>query len=477
MTRITLPNVKPISETELIQLEGEQAAGADYFRFEMENDCVPSAEELEYYSRIAAMNSGEIAMTKTHRLFIAFLLIVSSISGCFYHSSQNAPRSNGLKPTVILISVDGFRWDYLDQFKAPVMQRLAKNGVRAKAMIPVFPTKTFPNHYSIVTGLYPAHHGIVANTMYDPEFDARFSLSDREAVRDSRWWGGEPLWVTAEKQHQRSGILFWPGSEAAIMGVRPAYWKEYDDDFPNAARVDTVLNWLDLPAARRPTFLTLYFSEIDDAGHRHNPISSEVQKAVRRIDRVLGRLVKGLEGRGIFEQVNLIIVSDHGMAAVEPGQVIFLDDYLDLEKARVVDWNPVLAVRPGQMSEDEIYQVLAKAHPHLQVYRKAELPERLRYSQHRRIAPIIGIAGDGWKISRRETKNTAEDFRATGDHGYDNQLASMRAIFIARGPAFKTGLVTAPFQNIHLYHLICAILKLQPAPNDGNLDSVRVMLR
>ncbi len=437
----------------------------------------PPPKNWSIIAELQPMNSGEISMTKTHRLFIAFLIIVSSLWGCFYHSSRNASRINDLKPTVILISVDGFRWDYVDKYEAPVMRHLAQNGVRAKAMIPVFPTKTFPNHYSIVTGLYPVHHGIVANTMYDPEFDARFSLSNREAVRDSRWWGGEPLWVTAEKQQQRSGILFWPGSEAAIMGIRPAYWKVYDDDFPNAARVDTVLSWLDLPAGRRPTLLTLYFSEIDDAGHRHDPISSEVQKAVRRIDRILGRLVKGLETRGIFAQVNLIIVSDHGMAAVEPGRVIFLDDYLDPEKARVVDWNPILAVRPGQMSEDEIYQVLAKAHPHLQVYRKADLPERLRYSQHRRIAPIIGIADDGWKISRRETKKTAEDFRTTGDHGYDNQLASMRAIFIAHGPAFKAGLVVAPFQNIHLYHLICAILNLPPAPNDGNLDSVRVMLR
>ena len=357
------------------------------------------------------------------------------------------------------------------------MQRLAKNGVRAKAMIPVFPTKTFPNHYSIVTGLYPVNHGIVANTMYDPEFDARFSLSDREAVRDSRWWGGEPLWVTAEKHQQRSGIFFWPGSEAAIMGSRPVYWKVYDDDFPNAARVDTVLGWLDLPAGRRPTLLTLYFSEIDDAGHRHDPISPEVQDAVRRIDRILGRLAQGLETRGIFEQVNLIIVSDHGMAAVDSGRVIFLDDYLDLEKVRVVDWNPVLAVRPRTMNEDEIYLALAKAHPHLQVYRKADMPGRFHYSQHRRIAPIIGIADDGWKISRRGIKNTVEGFYTTGEHGYDNQLASMRAIFIAHGPAFKTGLVVEPFQNIHFYNLICAILKLQPAPNDGNLDSVRVMLK
>jgi len=400
-------------------------------------------------------------MAKPHRFFILFIL---GWLGC----SQQA---------VILISLDGFRWDYPDKFPAPNLQQLAKNGVRAKAMIPAFPTKTFPNHYTIVTGLYPAHHGIVANTMYDPEFDAKFSLSNRDAVSDGRWWEGEPLWVTAEKQNQRSGILFWPGSEAKIAGVRPTHWKVYDDDFPNPARVDTVLAWLDLPAKRRPTFLTLYFSDVDNAGHHHSPDSPEVKNAIQDVDQLLGRLMDGLKARGIKNRVNLVIVSDHGMTPVTPDRVIYLDDYLDLNKVNIVDWNPVVAVRPREMNEDEIYHKLANAHPNLQVYRKHEIPARFHYQNHRRIAPIIGIADDGWTISRHGMRNTAERLHTTGEHGYDNQLAVMRAIFIAHGPAFKSGLVVEPFQNIHLYSLICEILKLQPARNDGDLDSVRVMLK
>ncbi|MGH7453098.1 MAG: ectonucleotide pyrophosphatase/phosphodiesterase, partial [bacterium] len=182
-------------------------------------------------------------MTKTYRICIFLFVIVWGISACYHHTDKSSSRINDLKPTVILISLDGFRWDYLEKVELPNFQRLIKTGVRARAMIPAFPTKTFPNHYTIVTGLYPEHHGIVANTMYDPEFDAKFSMSNRDAVKDGRWWGGEPVWVTAEKQGQISATLFWPGSEADISGIRPAHWKVYDDDFPNAARVDTVLAW------------------------------------------------------------------------------------------------------------------------------------------------------------------------------------------------------------------------------------------
>jgi predicted AlkP superfamily pyrophosphatase or phosphodiesterase len=291
-------------------------------------------------------------MAKSCRLFI--LIIFWSSLGCFHQARESTSRISDLQPTVILISIDGFRWDYLEKAELPNFQRLIKTGVRARAMIPAFPTKTFPNHYTIVTGLYPEHHGIVANTMYDPEFDAKFSMSNRDAVKDGRWWGGEPLWVTAEKQGQISATLFWPGSEAEILGVRPTHWRVYDDDFPNAGRVDTVLAWLDLPAARRPTFLTLYFSDVDHAGHNNSLDSPEVKTAIQDVDALLGRLLAGLENRKIFARVNIIVVSDHGMAEAKSDQVIYLDDYLDLSQVEIVDWSPVVALRPRPGDKDKI---------------------------------------------------------------------------------------------------------------------------
>ncbi|MDZ7266658.1 MAG: ectonucleotide pyrophosphatase/phosphodiesterase [candidate division KSB1 bacterium] len=382
-------------------------------------------------------------------------------------------RITDLAPTVILISIDGFRHDYLDRAAAPNLQRLARNGVRAHGMIPAFPSKTFPNHYTLVTGLYPEHHGIVSNTMLDPEGKARFRISDRAAVEDSRWWGGEPLWVTAQKQGQLTATYFWVGSEAEILGTRPAYWKRYAHNTPNRARVAQVLAWLDLPKPQRPTLITLYFSTVDEAGHEFGPDSPEVMQAVAAIDTVIGTLLEGLAARDIFQQVNLIIVSDHGMAATSAGRVIHLDDYLDLQQVDVIDWTPVLALLPRPGEEEAVYQKLKGAHPHLQVYRKAEVPERFHFRGHRRIMPIIGLADEGWTISTRGRNRRPRG----GDHGYDNLLPSMRATFIAHGPAFKSQLQVAPFQNIHVYNLACEILHLVPAPNDGSLDSVRTMLK
>lgn len=410
---------------------------------------------------------------RTLAVFAVFFLIGCTGPAAVRDTMPQARRIKDLASTVILISIDGFRHDYLDKAAAPNLQRLAQNGVRAQGMIPAFPSKTFPNHYTIVTGLYPEHHGIVSNTMYDPELNARFRIGDRAAVEDSRWWGGEPLWVTAQQQGRISATYFWVGSETEILGVRPAYWKRYEHNTPNSARVAQVLAWLDLPQPQRPALITLYFSIIDDLGHEFGPDSPELIKAIGELDAVIGELGQGLVARDIFKRVNLIVVSDHGMAATSAERVIYLDDYLDLQQVEVIDWTPVLALLPRPGQEAAVYQKLKGAHPHLQVYRKAEIPERFHFRRHRRIMPIMGLADDGWTISAHSRRRGPRG----GDHGYDNLLPSMRATFIAHGPAFKTELRVAPFQNIHVYNLVCEILRLRPAPNDGSLDSVRTMLK
>jgi predicted AlkP superfamily pyrophosphatase or phosphodiesterase len=412
------------------------------------------------------------AMINTARRHIVLAVVCASIVSMLW--GQSRQLITDLKPTVLLVSIDGFRYDYCEKAETPNLQRLIKNGAKAKWLIPQFPTKTFPNHYSIVTGLRPENHGIVSNTMFDPEFNEGFSLRNLKAIRDGKWWGGEPLWVTVEKQGQIAATYFWPGSEAEIAGHRPTYWKEYNHSMPDSQRVRDIMQWLELPASQRPTFLTLYFATVDDAGHAFGPESDSVKIAIRAIDRVIGFLIDELSARGVFEQVNLIIVSDHGMAQTSAERVIFLDDYVDSTLVRVIDWSPVAQLLPLPGKEDEVYRRLFNAHPRLRVYRKAEIPERWHFRNHRRIMPILAVADDGWVISSRRGGRRRE---AGGDHGYDNQAQSMRAFFAAHGPAFRSGVEVEPFENIHLYNLVCRILQLTPAPNDGDDSALNMLLR
>ncbi len=381
------------------------------------------------------------------------------------------------EPTVILVSLDGFRWDYPDRYATPNLDRIAARGVRAERLRPVFPTKTFPNHYTLVTGLYPARHGIVSNAMYDPRTGASFSLGDREAVADPVWWGGEPLWVTAEEQGLTAATYFWPGSEAPIQGVRPTYWKPYDGSVPGEERVDQVLAWLDLPPAERPSLITLYFSEVDSEGHRHGPEAPETARAARAVDAHVGRLLDGLRARGLLDAVHVIVVSDHGMATTSPERVILLDEYIDLDDARIVEYSPVLMLRPDPGMADSLYAALSDAHPHLTMYRKGELPERLHFDGHPRTPPPIGLADAGWSITTRAAyERNPERFRG-GTHGYDNRLPSMQGIFYAQGPRLPRDTTVAMFLSVDLYALVTRILNLEPAPNDGDAQAARRLLR
>ncbi len=401
-------------------------------------------------------------------LAVLFALVVGS--GACRPPTEDAP--------LVLVSLDGFAARFLTMGETPTIARLAAEGVYAAAgMIPVFPTKTFPNHYTIVTGLYAEHHGIVANNMYDPELDTTFSLSDRDAIRDPRWWGGEPLWVTAERQGLRTAPYFWPGSEAAIGGVRPSYWEPYDGNVPDSARVDNVLAWLDLPEDRRPRFLTLYTSAVDAAAHTFGTRSPELRAALRGVDAMLARLLAGLEVRGLGGAVNLVLVSDHGMADTSPDRVIAIDDYIDLSTVRVSDWSPVAALWPEEGEHDSVLRALQRAGRPWTVYHRAEIPERLRFRAHRRIAPIIVIADEGWEIAQRARLERRPERYVGATHGYDHELLSMRALFVATGPAVRSGVQVPPFQNVHLYELFCAMLGIAPAANDGELKEVVGFLR
>jgi predicted AlkP superfamily pyrophosphatase or phosphodiesterase len=409
--------------------------------------------------------------------FFAALFLIFALSIAFY--AQAKPVKD-LKPTVILISLDGFRYDYLDKFKPKVLNELARQGVRAKWMIPSFPTKTFPNHYTIATGLYPAHNGIVENNVYD--FGTVFTMSKREEVQNPRWWLGEPIWVTAEKQGQIAASYFWVGTEAEIEGFAPTFWRAWNGKVPAEMRVDKVLSWLDLPRVERPTMITMYFSDTDDAAHEFSPDAEETKYAVWNVDRYIGQLMDGLKERKIDKKVNVIVVSDHGMAPYDLRNATFLDDYFNFDLTERILWtNEIVQIFPKAGKTDEIYSKI-KNLAHATCWKKADIPARLHYSDSPRIAPVICSSEEGWMTTNHKRyKDWIEDIAditlPRGAHGYDNRYQSMQATFIAHGAAFKKNLTVEPFENIQVYNLMCKILGLTPAKNDGDLRKVEAMLK
>src|SRR5688500_5295952 len=381
---------------------------------------------------------------------------------------------------VVLISIDGFRWDYLDRYQPPHLSRLAASGVRAEGLIPQFPSQTFPNHYTIVTGLRLANHGIISNNMQPPDIPGGFSLSNREVLADSRCWGGEPIWNTVEKHGKVAAAMFWPGSETVIGGRQATYWTPFDDTFPNAERVKKILEWLKMRDGKRPSFLTLYFSDVDNAGHDFGPESNEVRDTVLEIDRAIGDLVAGVDAIGLADRVHYVVVSDHGMAALSPDRVIVLDKYVDVTIVDIIDWAPVLGVSPKDGDVGKLYAALKDKHPNLKVYRKNEIPAEYGLAGHPRLPAVIGIADEGWNItSARDVNRWGSGERAPpgGTHGYDARAKSMQGLFIAAGPRLRTGIVVPPFENIHIYEFMCTLMSITPAKNDGDPAVTRDMLR
>jgi predicted AlkP superfamily pyrophosphatase or phosphodiesterase len=316
----------------------------------------------------------------------------------------------------------------------------------------------------------------VANTMRDPNIAATFTIGDTLVARDPRWWGGEPIWVTAEKQGVRAASLFWPGGDYEIAGGRPTYYLPYDGRLPNAARVTQVLDWLSLPAEQAPRFVALYFSTVDDVGHAHGPTSAQVDTAISHVDSLVGALVDGLAARGLGDRVNLVIVSDHGMTDISAERRIYLDDYIDLADVEVVDWMPVSAVTPAPGKLAAVYDALRHAHPQLQVFHRDSVPARFHYRDNPRITPLVLLAGEGWTITSRERAARLPPPRG-GTHGYDNALPSMGALFVAAGPDIQSGRVLPPVANVHVYSLLARLLRVNPAPNDGSADSISVLRR
>lgn len=402
------------------------------------------------------------------------ILLVPLLASC----AGQTPRPVVNQPTpLLLVSIDAYRADYLARGLSPTLQSLADTGVRAVAMEPAFPSLTFPNHYTLVTGLYPDHHGIIGNTMHDAKL-GRFSLGKPEAVRDGRWWDeAEPLWVTADKAGLKTATMFWPGSEAEIHGHRPDDWRPYDGKVTADRRVDQILAWLDLPAGQRPTFLTLYFDDVDHAGHAAGPDSKAVDHALSVVDEAMQRLVAGLRARHLYNGINIVVVSDHGMAAVGPKNNVLVDKLINLDHVHVVSSGIVAGYDPKPGYAAEVRAKLLQPHPHMQCWDKAHIPARFHYGSNPRVPAITCLANLHWNITSSDWLAKSKRPPLAGNHGYDNADPLMRAIFIAHGPTFRSGLVVPEFPNVDVYPLLTHLLGIRARPNDGNYATVEDMLK
>ncbi|HEC43839.1 MAG TPA: alkaline phosphatase family protein [Bacteroides sp.] len=401
---------------------------------------------------------------------ISFPLIITLLAVILSACNNPSPVNDTY---VVMLSLDGFRWDYTDKFETPNFDRLADEGVKADALIPCFPSKTFPNHYSMVTGLYPDHHGIVQNSFFDPATNRIYSIGNRETVEDESFYEGEPIWVTAEKQGIRSASYFWVGSEAPSGGMYPSIWKKYDQGLPFESRIDSVISWLELPLGIRPRLVTFYMHEPDSKGHYLGPDNPELGKTIVYLDSLLGDLMEKLATLDISDQVNLIVTSDHGMCPVSPERYTDLADYIDTSwVSMMIGYNPNFLASANAGYYDSIISQLDMI-PHVSAWPSEGVPDRLNYGSNIRTLDFVFVADSSWSVGWRQGPSE----HASGGHGYDIANTDVHAIFYARGPAFKPGYSHPRFSNTDIYSLIAHLLDLTPEPTDGDLDNVRSMLR
>jgi predicted AlkP superfamily pyrophosphatase or phosphodiesterase len=318
---------------------------------------------------------------------------------------------------------------------------------------------------------------MIANVIRDPKTGRLFERTNRTEIEDPMWWGGDPIWNLAQRRGIFAATMFWPGSEAPVGGMRPRFWREYDDLLPGDARVDQVLAWLDVADSERPGLVTLYLNEIDTLGHWYGPDSPQVREAIVRTDAQLGRLLDGLRRRGLAGSTNLVVVSDHGMAPTTRDRTIVVDDLVALGDVEIADINPTLGITPAPGAEARVAAALG-AHPRLRMYRREETPPHWRFRENPRIPPLTGVADEGWVVLRR---GQVDDYWKRSDnggqHGYDPQVPSMRGLFIANGPAFKQATIVPAFENVHVYNLLALVLGLPARPNDGDPAIARSILR
>ena len=372
----------------------------------------------------------------------------------------------------VIISLDGLRWDYLDAYDVPFMDQLAREGVKA-VMQPSFPSKTFPNHYTLATGLTPDHHGIIANTFWDREKGVEFSLGNKVTRADGRYYGGDPVWLTAKHQGVKTATVFWVGSDVTINGDHPTYWLDYQTqqlDFPS--RVEEIIRLLKLPEKDRPHLVMAYFEEPDRSGHNYGPMNSITRRAIEDMDLLLSNLWARIQLLPIADKVNFIITGDHGMTSVDPKRFVDIDDVLPKHwYERFCNDYPTLIYASAPQYIDSIYNALQSV-DHIRAWKKADLPAYLGYGTNKNMGDVVVLPDVGWLFADKPSK------KQRGSHGFDHTASDMQVGFRAIGPDFKVRYEKPErFRNVCIYPLLCYLLGVTPSPNDGSLDEVRDMLR
>jgi alkaline phosphatase D len=421
-----------------------------------------------------------VSRTEAWRVALVVLLLAAACAAQSLSPVIEVPdaantAAQEAKPYVVLVSLDGFRYDYATKYGAKNISAMGARGASTPdGMIPSFPSLTFPNHYTIVTGLYPEHHGIVANSFYDPVRKETYSYTNPKTASDGSLYGGTPLWVLAEQQGMRAACFFWPGSEAEIQGKRPSYYLKYDDGFPDDKRVEQVLAWLHLPPEKRPHFITLYISDVDHAGHLYGPDAPETTSAVQKVDDLVGKLWAGITASGL--PVDLIVLSDHGMETLQGGW-ISLDKWADL--AQFETSGPLLYAK-SEADAAKAEQALQNASDKFKAYRRADVPVYLHYNANPREGDPVIVPTGPYPITAHDPNSAGGAARMppVGGHGYDpRQMPSMKAIFYAAGPDIRSGVTIPSFENVDVFPLIARILGLSAGPTDGELRPLEVILK
>lgn len=409
-------------------------------------------------------------MKKTILIILSLLVVVVLIQDFLNHKKRNTPLVP--RPYVVMLSLDGFRWDYDTKTETPHFDFITQNGVRADGLQPAFPSKTFPNHYTIATGRYPGNHGLISNNFYAPGLGQYYNMRDRSKVENGKFYKAEPIWVTAEAQRLKTGSYFWVGSEAKIKGYRPTYWKKYDHFFPYQQRIDSVISWLEKPYGERPHLTMWYLDLADSKGHRYGPDSQEIVESVNYLDSLIGGFYNRLQQLEIKDSVNFIIVSDHGMGAIDTNKVIYLSDHLKKQWVdTIMGSNPFSLIDAAEDCADSVASTLNAVNG-LSAWTKENLPQRFHYGQNERVSDVVAVADSGYTTTYKKARYKPSG----GTHGYDNENRDMDGIFYAIGPSFKKGYNAGDLYNTDIYNLIARILKIKPATNDGKPERIMHVL-